>query len=111
MDQIILEKHCDVDLKEDENVLALAYMNSHFQTGLKNILDRAILAHSETHAHASIPVLAISWDDADLLLCPHATCKDLAPSQEVDLSDDLGRLFSKRASFELDRYFTASAAS
>lgn len=55
MDQIILEKHCDVDLKEDESVLALAYMNSHFQTGLKNILDRAILAHSETHAHASIP--------------------------------------------------------
>ncbi len=55
MDQIILEKHCDVELKEDDGVLALAYMNSHFQTGLKNILDRAILAHSETHAHTSIP--------------------------------------------------------
>lgn len=55
MDQIILEKHCDVDLKEDDGVLALAYMNSHFQTGLKNILDRAILAHIETHARTSIP--------------------------------------------------------
>ncbi len=55
MDQVTLEKHCDVQLKEDEGVLALAYMNSHFQTGLRNVLDRAILAHTETHAHAKIP--------------------------------------------------------
>ena len=55
MDQVILERHCDVTLKEDEGVLALAYMNSHFQTGLKNVLDRAVLAHTETHAHAKIP--------------------------------------------------------
>jgi len=55
MDHVILERHCDVALKEDEGVLALAYMNSHFQTGLKNVLDRAVLAHSEVHAHAKIP--------------------------------------------------------
>ena len=58
MDHVILEKHCDVVLKEDDGVLALAYMNSHFQTGLKNVLDRAILAHTETHAHAAIPEYA-----------------------------------------------------
>ncbi len=55
MDRVILERHCDVVLKEDDGVLALAYLNSHFQTGLKNILDRAILAHTETHVHATIP--------------------------------------------------------
>lgn len=54
MDHVILERHCDVVLKEDEGVLALAYMNSHFQTGLKSVLDRAILAHTETHADAAI---------------------------------------------------------
>ena len=58
MDHVILERHCDVMLKEDEGVLALAYMNSHFQTGMKNILDRAILAHTETHTHAAIPEYA-----------------------------------------------------
>jgi Mg2+-importing ATPase len=47
MDRIILEKHCDVVLKEDEEVLTLAYLNSHFQTGLKNLMDRAILQHTE----------------------------------------------------------------
>jgi P-type Mg2+ transporter len=55
MDHVILERYCDVVLKEDEGVLALAYINSHFQTGLKNVLDRAVLAHSETHTHAQIP--------------------------------------------------------
>jgi len=58
MDKVILERHCDVALKEDEGVLALAYLNSHFQTGLRNILDRAILAHTETHTHANIPEYA-----------------------------------------------------
>ena len=58
MDQVILERHCDVTLREDEGVLALAYINSHFQTGLKNVLDRAVLAHTETHAHANIPEYA-----------------------------------------------------
>ena len=54
-DEIILERHCDVALREDDAVLALAYLNSHFQTGLKNVLDRAVLAHEETHTHARIP--------------------------------------------------------
>ena len=51
MDRIILEKHCDVALKPDEEVLTLAYLNSHFQTGLKNVMDRAILQHTEVHEH------------------------------------------------------------
>ena len=58
MDRIILERHCDVLLREDDGVLALAYMNSHFQTGLRNVLDRAVLAHAETHAHAKIEEFA-----------------------------------------------------
>lgn len=58
LDKVILEHHCDVALRESETVLALAYTNSHFQTGLKNVLDRAVLAHEETHAHARIPELA-----------------------------------------------------
>ena len=57
-DEIVLERHCDVTLREDDNVLALAYINSHFQTGLKNVLDRAILAHEESHGHARVPELA-----------------------------------------------------
>jgi P-type Mg2+ transporter len=58
MDRIILEKHCDVVLKEDEEVLTLAYLNSHFQTGLKNLMDRAILQHTEVYEHPAFPEYA-----------------------------------------------------
>ncbi len=54
MDHVILEQHCDVVRKEDDGVLELAFLNSHFQTGLKNILDRAILQHKEFHEQLAI---------------------------------------------------------
>jgi Mg2+-importing ATPase len=47
MDHIILVKHCDVVLENDESVLALAFLNSYFQTGLKNLMDRAILQRAQ----------------------------------------------------------------
>ncbi len=47
LDKIVLEKHCDVVRQEDDDVLKLAFINSYYQTGLKNILDRAILRHEK----------------------------------------------------------------
>ena len=47
MDKVTLEKHCDVVRADDKSVLVLAYLNSHFQTGLRNVLDRAVLDHTE----------------------------------------------------------------
>lgn len=44
-DNIVLENYLDVDGNEDERVLRHAYLNSFFQTGLKNLMDKAILAH------------------------------------------------------------------
>jgi Mg2+-importing ATPase len=54
LDRVILERHCDVVRHEDEGVLVLAYLNSHFQTGLKNVLDRAILQFREIHEKFSV---------------------------------------------------------
>jgi Mg2+-importing ATPase len=39
LDKIIIEKHCNVAGNEDEDVLRYAYINSFYQTGLKNLLD------------------------------------------------------------------------
>ena len=47
MDKVVLEKHCDVTGKEDEDVLRYAYINSFYQTGLKNLLDKTILRHEK----------------------------------------------------------------
>ncbi|HTD15203.1 MAG TPA: magnesium-translocating P-type ATPase, partial [Chthoniobacterales bacterium] len=49
LDRIILERHLDVLGNEDDEVLEYAYLNSYFQSGLKNLLDAAILEHAELH--------------------------------------------------------------
>jgi Mg2+-importing ATPase len=54
MDHVILEVYCDVFKKENEDVLRDAYLISHFQTGLKNILDRAVLQHKELRGELSL---------------------------------------------------------
>ena len=53
-DQVILERHCDVMQNENEDVLLHAYLIAHFQSGLRNVLDRAVLKHREAHEKLSI---------------------------------------------------------
>jgi len=45
--RVILEKHLDVAGAESQEVLNYSYLNSFHQTGLKNMLDLAVLAHVE----------------------------------------------------------------
>ncbi len=42
-DRVTLMRHCDVKGRDSEHVLLDGYLISYFQTGLKNLLDRAIL--------------------------------------------------------------------
>jgi len=51
-DRVVLMRHCDVTGRESEDVLLDGYLISYFQTGLKNLLDRAILDTSDFHAKA-----------------------------------------------------------
>ena len=46
-DQIVLEKYINADgsSDNDKRILLHAYFNSFFQTGLKNLMDKAILSH------------------------------------------------------------------
>ena len=43
--KIVLEKHLDVHGHDSERVLQYGYMNSYYHTGLKNLMDEAILDH------------------------------------------------------------------
>ena len=45
--KIVLEKHLDVHGDPSEKVLHYGYLNSYHHTGLKNLLDEAILDHEE----------------------------------------------------------------
>ncbi|CAM3842892.1 magnesium-translocating P-type ATPase [Roseateles saccharophilus] len=48
-DKIFLSRHTDVWGEDSDDVLEAAYLNSYYQTGLKNLLDVAVLEHSEIH--------------------------------------------------------------
>jgi Mg2+-importing ATPase len=49
-DRVVLERHVDIAGKESERVLDYAYLNSYHQTGLRNLLDAAVLRHGHVHA-------------------------------------------------------------
>jgi Mg2+-importing ATPase len=49
--KIVLEKYLDVHGDPSEKVLHFGYLNSYHHTGLKNLLDQAILDHEELRAH------------------------------------------------------------
>ena len=46
-DRVVLERHLDVLGRESHEVLRMAFLNSYHQTGLKNLLDVAIIDHAE----------------------------------------------------------------
>ncbi|MCS4536853.1 magnesium-translocating P-type ATPase [Mycoplasma sp. CSL7475-4] len=47
LDQIVLERHLDVLGKDNNRVLRYGFLNSYFQTGLKNLLDLSIIDKTE----------------------------------------------------------------
>lgn len=54
MDKIVLERHLNILGDEDEEVLKWAYLNSFHQTGLKNLLDVAVLEHVDLHDYLKV---------------------------------------------------------
>ena len=53
-DRVVLMRHCDLAGRESDIVLLDGYLISYFQTGLKNLLDRAILESVDFHAKATV---------------------------------------------------------
>ena len=53
-DRVVLQRHCNVAGRETEEVLLDGYLISYFQTGLKNLLDVAILDSKDFHGRANV---------------------------------------------------------
>src|SRR5580704_12843265 len=62
-DKIILEHHVDVSGKEDDRVLELAWLNSHHQSGLKNLLDVAVVKYAAQYPQFRAPHLYKKIDE------------------------------------------------
>ena len=48
-DKIVLQKYIDVMGKEDKSILEYAYLNSYFGTGIKNLVDKAVITYGNKH--------------------------------------------------------------
>jgi Mg2+-importing ATPase len=80
-DEVVLIRCCDVAGDEDnEAVFRLAYFNSYFQTGLKNLMDRAVLSHKRLPVDAVKKVDEMPFDFSRRMM-----------SVVVDLDTSVGR--------------------
>ncbi|WP_448100031.1 magnesium-translocating P-type ATPase [Luteibacter jiangsuensis] len=52
LDKIVLERHVDLAGDESDEALEYGYLNSRFQTGLRNLMDKAVLAHRDLEPSA-----------------------------------------------------------
>src|SRR5690242_1647726 len=53
LDRIVLERHLDLDGEASDEAVEYGYLNSRFQTGLKNLMDKAVLAHRDLEPTAA----------------------------------------------------------
>ena len=47
--RIVLQQYIDANGKENQNVLKYAYLNSLYSTGIKNLVDKAIISYGKLH--------------------------------------------------------------
>lgn len=62
-DKIILEHHIDVDGKRDAGVLELAWLNSYHQSGMKNLMDQAVVQFAEQNRTFKKPLAYSKVDE------------------------------------------------
>jgi Mg2+-importing ATPase len=105
-DKIFLARHTDIWGEDSDDVLEAAYLNSYYQTGLKNLLDVAVLEHVEVHSQLDpavnfrkvdeIPfdfqrrrmsVVVAEHDEHHLLICKGAVEEILSVCERVRHGD------------------------
>lgn len=64
-DKIVLEYHLNVMGKEDNRILRHAFLNSYHQTGLKNLLDIAIINYAKKHQLTENDALQTRYEKVD----------------------------------------------
>ena len=67
MDKVVLEQHMDVHGNKNVRVLRHAFLNSYFQTGLKNLMDISIIEHTKKDSkhHEELKALMDAFKKVD----------------------------------------------
>ena len=122
-DRVVLEKYVDVTNRQSEDVLRYAYMNSYYQTGLRNLLDRAILAHSDLDVERSCPKVdeipfdfqrrrmsvIIDYEDAHVLVCKGAVEEVYRACDRYQVDEEINPLIDVIKSDLMEEYEALSS--
>src|SRR5208283_6108060 len=110
-DRIILKRHLDIRGEDCDRVLEYAYLNSHYQSGLKNLLDIAVLQHAELgkelheeHQYRKVDEIPFDFvrrrlsvvlgreDGRHVLICKGAIEEVFAVCSRYEIGDEIGGL-------------------
>jgi Mg2+-importing ATPase len=122
-DRIVLERHVDVSNRESDDVLKYAYLNSYYQTGLRNLLDKAILAHDDLDVARScrkvdeIPFdfqrrrmsVVVDYEGDHVMICKGAVDEIFRVSTKYQVDDEVFPLIDMLKSDVLEEYADLSA--
>ena len=122
-DHVVLERYVDVTNRQSEDVLRYAYMNSFYQTGLRNLLDRAILAHTDLDVERNcrkvdeIPFdfkrrrmsVVIDYEDRHVLICKGAVEEITSVCENYQVDEDINPLIKLIRDDLMDEYRHLSA--
>lgn len=106
-DKVVLVRHLDLTGNQCKSVLQLAYLNSFYQTGLKNLIDKAVIEHTEEkhrldttefHKVDEIPfdfarrrmsVVVKDRSNMNLMVCKGAVEEILSICTHTDINDEI----------------------
>ncbi len=122
-DHIVLQRHVDVIGRDSEDVLRYAWMNSYYQTGLRNLLDRAILNRTDLDVERScrkvdeIPFdfqrrrmsVVVDHEGDHLLICKGAVEEILAVCDRYQIDDEIHTMIPLIKDEVMEEYRSLSA--
>jgi Mg2+-importing ATPase len=122
-DKIVLERHVDVTNRDSDDVLRYAYMNSFYQTGLRSLLDKSILAHEDLDVGRTcrkvdeIPFdfqrrrmsVVIDFDGDHVLITKGAVEEVMKASSQYQVDEEVNPLIDMLRADILEEYESLSA--
>ena len=122
-DHIVLQRHVDVIGRDSEDVLRYAWMNAYYQTGLRNLLDRAILSRTDLDVERTcrkvdeIPFdfqrrrmsVVVDHEGDHLLICKGAVEEILAVCGQYQIDDEIHTMIPLIKDEVMEEYRALSA--
>lgn len=102
-DKVVLEKHVDITGKDSHDVLLYAYLNSFYQTGLRNLIDRAIISHIDVNVKAKCQLVdeipfdfqrrrmsvVVEYEGDNVLICKGAVEEIFSVCSRYQVDDEI----------------------